>query len=196
MIKKIRLEKVKKELRKYPLFELLGKGKRGIVYKISESLVVKIERDDINAVNPLKKEYEILKRIGKHSYFPKVLEYNEELRYLIREFARGISIESVVVGKDLIKKCLKMCYVLDKEGVNQAELTNPFKHIYVNNDEVMMIDFERASLTQNPKNVSQFTQYLVKRLKINNKNLILLVQEYKKDYSRKKFNKILTFFQA
>ena len=191
MIKKERLAKIKQSLKKYSFFKFLGRGRRGFVYKISESLIVKIERDDIQTFNTIKKEYTILKRIGRFKYFPKPINYNDELRFLIREFVPGNTIEKTGFNKEILKECMLMCYTLDKLGINQSELTNPVKHIYVDKGSVMMIDFERARLTKTPKNVTQFTQYVIKKLKIRNDKLVDLVKEYKKSYNKRKFNELL-----
>ncbi len=193
MIKASRLTKIKELLKAYPFFELLGSGKRGVVYRISPALVVKIERDDIRTFNVIKNEYDVLKIIGKYEYFPRAVLYNEELRYLIREYVNGELIGDAL-SKKVLRKALEMCYTLDKEGFNQQELTNPFKHIYVNDNKVMMIDFERGRKTNNPKNVSQFTQYISKKYNIKSRELIKLVQAYKQSFSRKDFEKVLSFF--
>ncbi|MBN1923455.1 MAG: hypothetical protein JW791_01695 [Nanoarchaeota archaeon] len=196
MINNERLGKIRKELKDYLLFELLGKGRRGVVYKISNDLVVKIERDDIKTFNVVKNEYDILKRLGKYSYFPKPVLYNKELRFLIREYVKGEIISKSLTAAAIIDS-LKMCYVLDRERINQQELTNPFKHIYVKNGKVMMIDFERARITENAKNVSQFVQYLVKKIKINDLNKVInAVKNYKKTLDKKDFEKLLLLIKS
>ena len=77
MINQNRLRKIRQSLKKYSLFDHLGTGKRGVVYKISKDLIVKIERDDIKTFNVIKNEYTILKKISKYKYFPKPFSYNE-----------------------------------------------------------------------------------------------------------------------
>lgn len=197
MIQRERLKEIKKELSEnYSKFELLGKGKRGVVYKISSDLVVKIERDEIETFNTLRNAYDILLKLEDYDYFPKPVRYEEKLRYLIRTFVPGKSISEVKLTLDLIKECLRMCRVLDLEGVNQEELTNPYKHVYVEGDKVMMIDFERTRMTKNPHNVNQFIQYLIKKFNIKEDKrgeLIKLSKKYKKTYNRKVFDELISF---
>jgi predicted Ser/Thr protein kinase len=76
-------------------------------------------------------------------------------------------------------------------------MNHPTKHILIKKGEasrktVVMIDFERCKQTENPKNVTQFCQYILKyQKKINKKKLMRLLQEYKKDYSSLSFRRLL-----
>lgn len=194
MIKTPRLNKILKELKKkFKSISKLGFGKRGVVYLLNNKFIAKIERDDIDVKSIIKNEYDVLKIISKYKYFPKPISYNTKLRYVIREFVPG-DVISDVFDKEIFIKCLKMCRVLDKEHINQTELTNPFKHIYVYKKNVMMIDFERAKKTTNPKNVSQFVQYLMKRYNIIDKRLIKLTKKYKSTYNKNDFKNIISYF--
>ncbi len=77
---------------------------------------------------------------------------------------------------------------------------HPVKHIIINKNPIM-IDFERCYLTNKPKNVSQFCQFLLsnnlkvllknKNIKISKKELIKLTRDYKKSYKEKYFREIL-----
>ena len=74
------------------------------------------------------------------------------------------------------------------------ELTNPYKHILIKNSKAKMIDFERCYKTENPKNVTQFSEYLMRKRLVPRKKFILILKEYKKNKTKKSFNKILSFF--
>jgi len=190
MIKEKRLELIRNSLKNYPFFDFLGEGKRSQVYRIDETLAVKIESDDSGTTNSAKNEYDILKRLNKYKFFPKAIVYNEELRFLVREYVRGRTIDSIL-DKKLFLKALLLARSLDVERINQQEMNNPYKHIYFHNNNVMMIDFERARITLNPKNVTQFVQYLCIRFRVDHKKLIPALLEYKKCDSEPNFKKII-----
>ncbi len=190
MINEERLKRIRSKLSKYPEFELIGEGNRGVVYRLDNNTVVKIEHDHIKS--RIENEFNLLKRLSKYKYFPKPIYYDKEDRFLIREYVKGIEIDKVKLNWKQIKEIVEMCFILDKEGINQKELTRPFKHIFIDKDKVMMIDFERSTLSNNTKNVNQFVQFLIKRYRIKDKSLIELLKEYKKSKTRKDLNKILS----
>jgi predicted Ser/Thr protein kinase len=69
------------------------------------------------------------------------------------------------------------------------------------NNKPVLIDFERCKKTSNPKNVTQFLQYIAKNSDnleekgfiVDRNRLFLLGKEYKDDSSLRNFNKILQF---
>ena len=78
---------------------------------------------------------------------------------------------------------------------------HPIKHIIVNKNKPCIIDFERVHFSQNPKNVTQFCQFLIsgylnkllknKGININKNNLIQLAKIYKNNQINKNFKKII-----
>jgi len=190
MIDEKRLALIKKRLKNYPAFEFLAKGKRGEVYKLSRDLVAKIERDDISAKDTAKNEYEILKKLEKYPYFPKPEFYDKDLRFLVREYVKGENIDKTL-DKAIFFEVLKLARALDIEMINQQELTNPYKHIFFFKKKVMMIDFEKARISKKPKNVTQFSQYIFARFKINPKLIEVKLRKYKKSNSGKDFETII-----
>ncbi|MDD2678559.1 MAG: hypothetical protein PHT91_01700 [Candidatus Nanoarchaeia archaeon] len=190
MIKESRMKAIKKSLKNYPRFEFLGKGKRGEVYRISESLAVKIEKDDIQAKNTAKNEHEILKKLQPSKYFPKTLLFNEKLRFLIREYVKGNPI-SKTKDKRAFLGALNLARELDLKGINQQEMNNPYKHIFILKNKPKMIDFEKARISKKPKNVTQFCQYFCKKYKISPKKIMKASIAYKKTYSEKDFKALI-----
>jgi len=91
----------------------------------------------------------------------------------------------------ILKQILKQCYELDKLKINKKELTNPYKHILVKNSKVKMIDFERCYKTNNPKNVTQFSEYLMRKHIIDRKEITPLLRKYKKSQTNLNFEHIL-----
>ena len=70
-------------------------------------------------------------------------------------------------------------------------MTNPYKHIIIDkNNNPVLIDFERCRYTEQPKNVTQFLQYLTsgnvetifkkKKIKINKAKVMQLSKIYKR----------------
>ena len=104
-----------------------------------------------------------------------------------------INIQKILRIQLILKQILKQCYELDKLKINKKELTNPYKHILIKNKKSKMIDFERCYETDNPKNVTQFCEYLMRKKIINRKNLTPLLKNYKKNKTKKNFEKILRF---
>jgi predicted Ser/Thr protein kinase len=190
MINEKRLEKIKECLKGYDFFEFIAKGKRGEVYRISNALVAKIQRDDTDAIGSIKNEYNILKKLEKHDFFPKAKLYNEELKFIIMDYVKGETIGSSL-DKKLFIKTLSLARALDIEKINQQELNNPYKHIYFYKGKAKMIDFERARFANKAKNVTQFTQYLSKKFNISYKKIMPLMAEYKKNNSQNCFKKII-----
>jgi predicted Ser/Thr protein kinase len=83
---------------------------------------------------------------------------------------------------------LNQCFEMDKMKVNKFEMHNPYKHIIVGRW-IVLIDFERCRYVQDPKNVSQFVQFINKSgfCQIG----LDIVKEYKRDMSDKNFRRIL-----
>ena len=175
-----------------------SKGKRGKIYLIKDKAIKK------GLVIHIKNEVKWLKILNKYGIGPKLISYKNS--YFTYKFVKGKFILNYIKdnNKNKIKKVfinvLKQCRVLDKLKINKKEMHNPYKHIIISK-KVVMIDFERCYITRKPKNVSQFCQFLIsnylkdslkeKKIKINKKELISKVKDYKKSYFDKEFIEIL-----
>ena len=84
---------------------------------------------------------------------------------------------------------MKQARVLDKLKINKLEFTRPVKHVFIKNEKITMIDFEKCYFTDSPKNVTQFCQFLINR-KLMKKNIKLL-KKYKEKQTEKNFKEIL-----
>ncbi|MDD5178041.1 MAG: hypothetical protein PHT54_02030 [Candidatus Nanoarchaeia archaeon] len=184
-----------------------SKGKRSVIYigylKNKKIAIKKLnKRKDIKHI--INNEANYLKILNKQNIGPSLI-YSTKT-YMVYEFIEGIRIETFLEKetgekiKNVIKKVLDQCYILDRLGINKLEMNNPYKHILINKNKVKMIDFERCYQTEKPKNLTQFISYLTskrisgmlkdKKIRINTKKLISLCKKYKKDYSKISFNKI------
>ena len=182
MLEKDRLGKIMFFLKKkYKRIRYMARGKRSVVYLLNNDYVVKIQRDDISARKVVEKEYYFLKKLSKYRFFPKIISYNKKLKYLVMNYVKGVPLRSV---KDLriYLKVLEICRVLDMEGVNQTEMNNPYKHVIVSKNDVYMIDFERAVESEKVHNVSQFLSYVLRKINVDRKELILLAKKYNRKH--------------
>lgn len=75
--------------------KLLGEGRNGIIYLLPEGKVIKICKN----VKSCRKEYEILKRIRKNKYFPRV--YGMMGNYMIRDYVAGIPLNKYIKSHGL-----------------------------------------------------------------------------------------------
>jgi len=127
---------------------------------------------------------------------------------MMYEFIEGEYILDFIekAEKNTIKKILieifQELYLLDKLGINKYEMHRPHKHIIISKEKPFQIDFDRARYTKNPKNVTQFFQYLTKEklhqlmekkgFSYKKENIRTFAREYKKTYSRKKLFEFIT----
>lgn len=175
-----------------------SKGKRGKIYL--EGIYA------IKKSSPLRAKNEVkwLKILNKYNVGPKLVSCNKNsFKY---KFIKGEFIIDFIEknDKNIIKKILldvlKQCRIMDKLKVNKKEMHNPIKHIIINK-KAFMIDFERCYLTEKPKNVTQFCQFIIsknlegllkiKGFKINKSKLIKILIKYKHSQSEKDFREIL-----
>src|SRR3989344_9324321 len=101
---------------------------------------------------------------------------------MIYEFVEGKRIGECL-DKKIAKKVLKQCRILDKLKINKKELVNPYKHILVNKNKVVMIDFERCHKVKKGKNVTQFCEYLMRNKIVDRKKFTILLKKYKENQS-------------
>ncbi|MFH0797905.1 MAG: hypothetical protein V1906_00680 [Candidatus Woesearchaeota archaeon] len=190
--------------------ELVGKGKRGIVYKTKyrgKDAVIKVENPNSKAFERIENEARWLKILNRHSIGPKF--YKLENGSLIREYAEGdLILDFFEKGsKKKIIDCLRdiflQCRKMDRLKVNKMEMHKPIKHILVGKKPVM-IDFERCHTTNKPKNVTQFSQFLIskqvkpmlleKGLSFDTEEIIEANKGYKTNPNEKNFKAILEKF--
>ncbi|MBS3157535.1 hypothetical protein J4442_05195 [Candidatus Woesearchaeota archaeon] len=169
----------------------LSRGKRSNVY----TTIYKKKKVAVKYSHRAEIEAYWLKKLSKLNFIPKLI--SSDNKRIIYEFIEGETIDKYLENSKnpilILKQILKQCYELDKLKINKKELTNPYKHILIKNKKSKMIDFERCYETDNPKNVTQFCEYLMRKKIINRKNLTPLLKNYKKNKTKKNFEKILRF---
>lgn len=178
-----------------------AKGKHSVVFDgkyRNKEVVVKIGDEQF-----IRKEAMFLKKLQNLSFVPKL--YFSAKRFVVMEKARGQQIfeffESATKKeiKIILRKLVLATLKLDSFKINKFELTNPYKHIFVDERlKLKFIDFERCIFSMKPKNTRQILQYFrrnlnlfeKKGLKIDEKELIGISERYKKEGRRR----ILTNF--
>jgi len=188
-------------------FKKLAKGHRGVIYigkYAGRKVAVKIQRPDIS-VKSLQNEINCLKKINKYGIGPKLLFYSND--YFAYDFAEGIFIGDFIEKEKSRAKILKIlrnvmlqCGKLDKLHLNKEEMQNPYKHVIVGK-KITLIDFERCRYSREPKNVTQFCQYVIsgkvsfflnkKGIKIDKTKMIELARNYKSKFDEKSFRGII-----
>lgn len=193
---------------KFKNVDLFARGKRSIIYiRKSKDRTIAFKRviDSNRTRDVIKNEVNFLKILNRHQIGPKLLKYNRY--YVSYEFVEGIrigdfvkTVDRVLITKVLLK-VLNQCFIMDTLKINKKEMHHPVKHIFVKDNNPTMIDFERCYFTKNPKNVTQFCQFLTsskmskilknKGIKINKIRLIKLLKKYKKYYKKDDFNMVI-----
>jgi putative serine/threonine protein kinase len=188
--------------------EFLASGKRGLVYKAVQKgreVCIKEKNPESEAGITIQKETKFLKIMNKQGIGPEFIKADKDR--IVMEFIQGERILDHLkrVNKTAIKKILKkvldQARIMDEIKINKFELTNPYKHIIIRNEEPIMIDFERCRISEQPKNVTQTIQFFTstrmkcllkeKDLLLNKEKLIKLAKEYKESYSKEKYEEIL-----
>lgn len=175
------------------ILDVLAKGKHGVVYNAKyngKDCVVKKTLEKGPQSDCITKEAMFLKKLNKIGIGPNMFFSDNEK--IVMEKVKGVLIKDVDLKKNAFVaiSVLNQCYKMDKLGVSKFEMTNPYKHIFVDKRKVKMIDFERCIYTNKPKNVTQFCEYLRRKgFDIDKQALI----DYKNNVSLKNFKKIKKF---
>ncbi len=185
------------------------RGHRGVLFTgilKNKSVVIKATNESSKACNRIANEATILRKIEEYNISPKILCAEED--FLVYEFIKGTLILDFIeqASKDetnnVLNRLFEMMHLLDTLNITKEEMHHPIRHILITkNNEVKLLDFERAHYTDAPKNVTQFCQFLMvgrmnellsaKGININNKNLIKLAKKYRMLSNRKSFENIL-----
>jgi release factor glutamine methyltransferase len=202
ILKKLEYEKIKDP-------KIFAHGKRGVIIKgiyKNKTVGIKIKKKESFAFGTIDNEARFLKILNKENIGPILIMHKEN--FLMYEFVNGIFIEEFVMKskkKDIIillKKIFKKMYLLDSIGINKFEMHHPVKHIIIKDNNPVLLDFERCRRTDDPKNVTQFCDFLIsktfndmlkeKGLFIEKNQMIESAKKYKEKINKKNFNNILS----
>ncbi len=184
-----------------------ARGHRGLIYKASlknKKIVIKTKNPESRARARIANEVKWIKVLNKHNIGPELLFSNR--KYFAYEFVEGDFILDFIEKskKDRVIKTIKnvfnQLYIMDSLKVDKEEMHHPLKHIIIDKNPVL-IDFERCKKTKNPKNITQFCQFIMskgtrallkqKGIELNKDRIINLAKAYKKEQTKSNLNKIL-----
>ncbi len=169
--------------------EYLAEGKRGIVYTDfvkGKKVCIKIEKRGLGRVDI---ECRFLNLLNKYKIGPKLISCKKDR--MVYEYADGSNLYGKF-NKKIALDVLKQCYKMDKLGIDKFEMHHPWKHV-ISGKKVVMIDFERCKYSANPKNVTGFCQFLAHQFK--KRIPVKILRAYKSKYSKKDFDKIVSYFK-
>ena len=149
---------------------VLGKGVVGIVimgFRGDRRIAAKIRRVDARRAS-LIHEAEFLKTANSLDVGPKCLGGTADV--LAMEFVEGVSLPEWLQSlkgrgrrarvRSMVKPLLEQCLRMDAYGLDHGELSRAHKNVIVSNDNARILDFESASLTRRPSNLTSLAQYL------------------------------------
>ena len=182
----------------------------------------------VNNAYTATEEVKFLKVLNKNGIGPKFYKFpyinSDGNTGLVMEFIDGkrindyfltASYENIIL---VLKEVLNQLFKMDTLGINKLELTNPYKHIIIRELKTknknksrktskvipfpVLIDFERSIYTENPKNITQFIQYLCsgsfiammsnKGIVIDKEKLIGIAKTYKNHRNESDLEKIIS----
>lgn len=153
--------------------EPVTKGRHGQILYIDhegKELILK-KQTHPKATTMAHKEWIFTKKAHSLNIAPKPLYLDKENNVFIREYVAGARLEYVVrlnhkdktYMRKLFSVILDGCRALEKVNVYKPELTYPRKDILVTKEnKPVFIDFERCTLSKKNKNVTQFSQYILR----------------------------------
>ena len=186
----------------------LTKGHRGLlftgIYK-NKKIIIKTKNPQSKAIGRIENEAKWLKKLNKYYIGPKLKFIGDD--FFIYEFIDGDFIVDYLRKsnkkniKKIIKNIFNQLFVLDELKIDKEEMHHPLKHVIISKNKHYLIDFERTHYSQNPKNVTQFCQFLIskkvseilkyKKIIIDRNKIIELAKVYKNSPINKNFKKIL-----
>ncbi len=193
--------------------EYFAKGHRGLlftgIYK-DKKVAIKIKNPKSEALGRMENEASFLKILNEKKIGPELYFYSRKDDYFVYEFIDGeffpLFLEhagSKKMVKQAIKSVFLQCYRMDKLRINKEEMHHPYKHIIVDrrSRKPVLIDFERCHYTEYPKNVSQFSSYIIsdfimsllgqKGFRLSKDKIIAAAKRYKENMSKENLDKLV-----
>jgi len=179
------------------------RGKRGDIFLETvrgKTIIVKKKRADSKALNSIANEAFWLKKLNTKGIGPTFISFtNTTLRMAYIHGTPFVEFYDTHKGTTIINtilhKLFRQCRTMDILQVNKEEMHKPFKHIIIQDNTPVMIDFERCKRTTKPQNITQFCQFLVRLgVLVDKEALKATLQAYKKDYSTAQYTQLLRLF--
>jgi putative serine/threonine protein kinase len=190
---------------------VLGKGFVGVVvvaHQNSNRLALKIRRTDADRVD-LFHEAKMLSKANGAKVGPKLVGISKN--FLLMELIEGellpnwLNIERQQKEvKDILGQILKQCFQLDRIGLDHGELSKAPKHVIVDHQgKPWIVDFETASDSRKPANVSAICHFLFNSpgevaQKVaaftgqkNTESIIVALRDYKKSLTEESLDAVI-----
>ena len=198
----------------------LTHGKRGDVYtgflnqnhtikthfatKKLLKVAIKVQRKESQALQRVENEAQWLRTVNSVNIGPKL--FFSGIDYFVCEFIDGTRIEEWIKNKNsteikaVFAAALQQSFLLDRLKIDKMEMHHPYKHILINDhNRPIFIDFERCHKNNNPKNITQLVEYICRLgkeradLNLDQKELIQLAKNYKKNHLPEDFQRIVEY---
>ncbi len=190
---------------------VLGKGFVGIVliaHLDGQRVALKIRRIDADRLS-LQHEAQMLVKANSVQVGPKLV--NVSKNFLLMQLIDGALLPNwlgIYKEKELLRgvlnEVLEQCWRLDNCGLDHGELSKAPKHLIVDKQQKpWIVDFETASIDRKPANVTSACQFLFTSCgaiakavaevlgERNLEEIIKVLRIYKKDKTRKNFDRVL-----
>ncbi len=163
------LDLEKKKVKEISAFD---HGKRGLIFTgkwKKKKIAMKIKNPSSTALNRIENEAYWLKRLNKKEIGPTLFFSTENV--IGFEFIEGLFIDDFIEYAtrkkimNVIHSLFFQLKILDDVGVDKEEMHHPLKHIIIGKAPIL-IDFERCHVSQSPKNVTQFCQFLSGKIRL------------------------------
>ncbi len=194
-------------------YHVLGKGYSSIVtlcIQDNEVRVLKIRRLDSRR-RGLEFEAVILEYLEPYELSPKIYSWSKD--YIVMEYVDGIPlpiyIENMIGEIDhlrrVLRKLLVKAFLLDGLGVDHGELNRPGSHVMVVGDDIVFLDFESASVSRRPRNLTSLASYLFLRSRfrrklmcsdIGDEEIIYRLRMYKERLNSRSLRRVLEIIQC
>jgi putative serine/threonine protein kinase len=116
----------------------------------------------------MKHEATMLEKANSINVGPKLLGYSDN--FLVMELIEGQLMDEWIeqhsserdkdVVKNVLRESLDQCFRLDCLELDHGELSQARRHLLVKGDHPRIVDFETASTSRKPANLSSICQYL------------------------------------
>ena len=189
---------------------VLGKGCVGIVTMAcvkGQKAALKIRRVDADR-SKMQREAALLKKANSVDVGPKLMAVSKN--FLVMQFIDGSLLpewlekcRGKVQVRRALRKVLEQCWRLDMAGLDHGELSHAPKHIIVDRKgEPFIVDFETASVSRRPSNVTSMCQFLFigsetakkvaeKLGAKDRKTIVEVLKRYKTDRSHENLERII-----
>jgi len=189
---------------------VLGKGCIGIVaiaQMNGDKTAIKIRRVDADRLR-MQQEAKMLQKANSVQVGPRLLDVTKN--FLLMQFIDGDllpawleKLRKKAETRRVLRDILEQSWRLDEAGLDHGELSHAPKHIIIDRKgKPFIVDFETASLSRRPSNVTSICQFLfisgsvakIVAEKVGEKDekaFIGALRLYKSDRNRKNFERIL-----